>query len=127
MKRTILIMGALFLLVVFVATSCSSAESSSNSVPETAVAIKEPTTVPPPMISDEELPPSDYLPEIPRISVKNVIAKLDSGSNIVIVDSRSKTSYDRSHITGAISIPSADMGEPYGDLGSYDEIITYCS
>ncbi len=73
-----------------------------------------------------ELPPSSFLPEIPRISVEEVKAKLDAGANIVIVDSRSRTSYDQSHIVGAISIPLKTMAEPYSNLVGYDEIITYC-
>ncbi len=71
--------------------------------------------------------PSTYLPEVPRIGVEEVKAKLDTGSNIVIVDSRSKTSYDQSHIVGAISIPITTMAEPYDYLDGYDEIITYCN
>ncbi len=73
-----------------------------------------------------ELPPSSYLPEIPRISAEEVKAKSDAGVNLVIIDSRSETSYAQSHITGAISIPVSIMAEPYSDLDSYDEIITYC-
>ena len=76
--------------------------------------------------SGTELASSSYLPEVPRISVEEVKAKLDAGSNLVIIDSRSKTSYDQSHIAGAISIPSGTMAEPYSDLDGYDEIITYC-
>ncbi len=73
-----------------------------------------------------ELPPSSYLPEIPRISAEEVKAKSDAGVNLVIIDSRSETSYAGSHITGSISIPLSIMAEPYSDLDSYDEIITYC-
>jgi rhodanese-related sulfurtransferase len=64
-----------------------------------------------------------------------VKAKLDAGSNIVIVDSRTKASYESGHIAGAISIPLSDMSplspeeiaQRYGDLQSYDEILTYCN
>ncbi len=73
------------------------------------------------------LPASEYLPEIPRIGVDEVKVKLDDGANILIIDSRSKEDYDESHIVGAISIPLDDMGEPYEDLGEYDEIFTYCT
>lgn len=78
--------------------------------------------------------------QIPRTSVEEVKAKLDAGSNIVIVDVRSQYSYERSHIAGAISIPLGDLfdekGDPlpseevdqrYSDLHRYDEIITYCT
>ncbi len=75
----------------------------------------------------------------PRISADEVKAKLDAGANIVIVDARSKTSYETEHIVGAISIPEGDLtdannnplspeeiAQRYSDLQSYDEIITYC-
>jgi rhodanese-related sulfurtransferase len=78
--------------------------------------------------------------KVTRISVGDVKAKLDEGSNIVIVDSRPKATYDSSHIAGAISIPLSDLldtsGNPlssgviaqrYSDLQRYDEIITYCN
>ena len=58
--------------------------------------------------------------------MEEVKAKLDAGSNIVIIDSRSKEFYNRSHIVGAISFPLDDMAEPYDSLDGYDEIITYC-
>lgn len=74
-----------------------------------------------------ELPPSPYLPEVPRISAEEVKVKLDAGINLVIIDSRSKTTYEQSHITGAISIPITTMAEPYSHLDRYDEIITYCN
>ncbi|MFC1956427.1 rhodanese-like domain-containing protein [Chloroflexota bacterium] len=54
-------------------------------------------------------------------------AKLGGGVNLVIIDSRSEASYETSHIPGAISIPLSTMAEPYSDLDSYDEIITYCA
>ncbi|GAG11355.1 unnamed protein product, partial [marine sediment metagenome] len=59
-------------------------------------------------------------------SAEEVKAQLDAGINLVIVDSRPKTSYAQSHITGAISIPEHTMAEPYSDLDGYDEIVTYC-
>ena len=98
-------------------TSPTETASAGRENPETSVPMASPTT---------ELPPSSYLPEVPRISIEEVKAKLDAGSNMVIIDTRPKTSYDLSHIAGAISIPFTDMAEPYSDLASYDEIITYC-
>ena len=84
-----------------------------------------PTPVPTP--PGGELPPSSYLPEVPRICVEEVKSKLDGGINLAIIDSRSKKSYDLSHIVGAISIPLETMAEPYSDLDGYDEIVTYCT
>ncbi len=74
-----------------------------------------------------ELPPSSFLPGVPRISAEEVKAKWDAGANIVFVDSRSRTDYEKSHIAGAISIPIPIMAEPYSDINGYDEIIAYCN
>ncbi|MEE8470520.1 MAG: rhodanese-like domain-containing protein, partial [Dehalococcoidia bacterium] len=49
--------------------------------------------------------------EIPRISAEELKAKLDAGSNIVIVDSRSAAAYEQSHIVGAISIPAEETAQ----------------
>lgn len=113
MNRKIMIISALLLLAILLVVSCSPKESRITSLPETT--------------GGTELPPSSFLPEVPRISIEEVKAKLDAGTNIVIVDSRSKTSYEKSHITGAISIPLANMAEPYSYLDGYNEVIFYCT
>ena len=112
MNRKIITVSALLLFIILLIASCSSKESATTS-PET-----------PP---GAELPPSSFLPEVPRISIEEVKAKLDAGINIVIVDSRSKDDYELTHIAGAISLPIITMTEPYSDLDGYDEIITYCN
>ena len=70
--------------------------------------------------------PNSFLPEVARVSVEALKAKLDAGANLVVIDSRSESEYDQSHIAGAISIPSETMAEPYTGLDGYDEIVTYC-
>ena len=128
MNRKIMIIGALLLLVVLLVTGCSPKGSSSTSSLGTADASKEkPSTSVSEVPRGTGLPPSFYLPEIPRVSAEEVKAKLDAGTNIVIVDSRPKASYDQSHIVGAISLPLTSMAEPYSDLDGYDEIISYCT
>jgi hypothetical protein len=108
-------------LVVSMATftACSGEETS------TPTPTPSPTT-PAPTPPGAELPPSAYLPEVPRIGIEEVKAKLDAGANLIIVDSRFETSHEKSHIVGAISLPITAMAEPYSDLEGYDEIITYC-
>ena len=128
MNRKTVIITTLLLSGILLTAGCSTKESSDASVLETPSTIEEPASTPLLEISPSaELPPSYFLPDIPRISVEEVKAKLDAGYNIVIVDSRPKTSYEQSHIVEAISIPLTDMAEPYGDLDGYDEIITYCT
>ena len=65
--------------------------------------------------------------EIPRISPEEVKARLEAGHNLVIVDARSKGSYERTHIAGAVSIPLEEITERYDELRGYDEIVTYCT
>ena len=111
------------LIVIFVSimvVACSSDESSEISPPQNDI----PSSNTP---QNHELPPSSFLPEIPRISIHEVKSKLDSGANMAIVDSRDQKYYDKSHIAGAISLPLNDMSEPYSDLDGYDEITTYCT
>jgi len=69
---------------------------------------------------------NSYLPEVPRISVEEVKAKMDGGVNMVIVDSRFAQIYELNHIAGAISLPALDMVGPYDYFDGYDEIIFYC-
>ena len=71
--------------------------------------------------------PTPNLPDSPRISPEEAEAKLAAGSNIVIVDTRSKAEYERTHIAGAVSIPVEELEQRYSELRGYDEIITYCT
>lgn len=78
-------------------------------------------------LESDELPPSSFMPEIPRVSVRRVKAKLDSGENILIIDSRAAKYYEKSHIAGAMLLPLEDMAALYDDLSAFDEIVTYCT
>ncbi|MFC1968784.1 rhodanese-like domain-containing protein [Chloroflexota bacterium] len=120
MNIKITIVGLLFLLGLLLVVGCSPEGSSTTPTPT-------PSPTPKPTNPSGELPPSSYLPEVPRIGVEEVKSKLDAGINLVIIDSRSENSYDQSHIAGAISIPSKTMAEPYSDFDGYDEIVTYCT
>ncbi len=68
-----------------------------------------------------------HYPDVPRITVQQVKAKLDAAANIAIVDSRTYGEYALSRIPGAISLPLGSMSPPYTSLDGYDEIITYCT
>jgi hypothetical protein len=66
--------------------------------------------------------------QVPRVPVEVALTALQSGA-AVIMDVRSTEAYDLSHITGAISIPLADIEtNPAGlDLPKDQWIITYCT
>jgi len=65
---------------------------------------------------------------MPRISLEELKALMDSGANVVILDNRPRESYQLGHITGAISFP----WKPNLTIGDAEElpwglpIITYC-
>jgi hypothetical protein len=63
---------------------------------------------------------------IPRISLDDLKQKMDSGSDIVIVDTRHKEEYDVDHITGAISAPLDDIIAGQWQPPAVKEIILYC-
>ena len=64
---------------------------------------------------------------VPRISMEQLKEKLDTGVDLVIVDVRSKESFDEGHITGAVSITwEGEMETRYTELPRDKEIITYC-
>jgi hypothetical protein len=88
---------------------------------------QEPSVNPSEIPADVTESTNSYLPEIPRISVEGLNEKINTNSNILIIDTRSEKAYDKSHIIGAISMTLADMEEPYIDLDGYDEIVTYCT
>ncbi len=136
--------GLALIIVAALAAGCASEGPSVTPAPEaptptTAVPTPSPTPAPTPTPtpsatdSTGEVPYSSFLPEIPRVSVQEVKAKLDAGANIAVVDSRPVGEYEDAHILGSISIPVVDMldmldlAEPYTDLDQYDEIMLYCT
>lgn len=137
-RRTLRSILAL-IFVAALAAGCASGGPSVTPAPEPTTAAPTPSPTPAPTPtpsatdSTGELPYSSFLPEIPRVSVQEVKAKLDAGANIAVVDSRPGPEYVESHIPGSISIPVLDMldmldlAEPYTDLDQYDEIMLYCT
>ena len=81
-----------------------------------------PTAAPPSDIAVEE----EIYPEIPRVSIDETKAALDSGSALV-VDVRSAEAYQGSHISGAINIPLEELEARLGELNKDEWIITYCT
>jgi hypothetical protein len=63
-----------------------------------------------------------------RISVEELKDLLDSQADIVLVDTRSRESYDASHISGAISMEYPDeIMARHSELPKDKLIILYCS
>ena len=65
-------------------------------------------------------------PDVPRLGVQESLTKQSQGQAI-LVDVRGTEYYEKSHATGAISIPEDEMGERMNELPRDKEIILYCT
>jgi 3-mercaptopyruvate sulfurtransferase SseA len=65
-------------------------------------------------------------PDVPRVTLQEAQDKVSSGQ-AVLVDVRSKSSYDKSHVAGAISVPEAEMAARKDELPRDKELILYCT
>ena len=65
-------------------------------------------------------------PAIPRISLEDAQARLRSG-RAVLVDVRSRVSYDKSHAAGSLSIPEDEIEARIHDLPHDRDLILYCT
>jgi hypothetical protein len=65
-------------------------------------------------------------PDVPRIGLEEAQTMLEQGQAILI-DVRSKESFEKSHATGAISIPEDVIGDRLNELPHDKEIILYCT
>jgi hypothetical protein len=65
-------------------------------------------------------------PDVPRVSLQETQSKMAQGQ-AVLVDVRSKASYDKSHAAGALSFPEEEMGTRVDELPRDKDIILYCT
>ena len=126
--RSVLAVGVALALGAVLSAGCAPARPAPQPVPESPAAGENPdATVPAPPQAAPEDPPEEDTPEVPRVSAEEVKQKLDSGANVVVLDSRSADAYHLAHIPGAVSFPLTEMAGPFDGLQGYDEIITYCT
>ncbi len=67
--------------------------------------------------------------DVPRITVEELKGRLDKGEKIVILDVRSRGSYDSSDIIikGAVRIPPDELNERASELPLGKKIVAYCT
>jgi len=63
---------------------------------------------------------------VPRIAVEDVRAKMKRGE-IMVVDVRDASSYQRLHIAGAVNMPLATIEAQVASLPKDKPIVTYCT
>lgn len=64
-----------------------------------------------------------------HIDSQEAYARLNSESDVLIVDVRDKDAYDKEHIPNAMAIPIDDLSKRMGELETHKtgEIIVYCN
>jgi cytoskeletal protein RodZ len=92
--------------------------------PNTATISPAPATAGTPMSTST---PAQAVLTAPKISVEEVKQKIDSKAVFMLVDVRPEVDYDRNHITGAVSIPSAELEKRYQEISREIEVIIYAA
>ncbi|HET6596041.1 MAG TPA: rhodanese-like domain-containing protein [Anaerolineales bacterium] len=111
----------LTLVMLFVLSACSAQ-------PTQVLPTSAPTTIIDPAFTQPAgaLPQTDA--DVPRITVEDARAAMESGEAI-IVDVRSPSAFEESHVAGAISVPLGTIERELASVPLNKEqwIITYCT
>jgi hypothetical protein len=102
--------------------ACAPAQQQQQPAPETP-AVTENTTDNQTAVQEEHPIPEDM---VPRISIDDLKQKMDSGADILIVDTRHRETYDVDHIKGAVSAPLDDIVAGKWQPPPDKELILYC-
>ena len=129
-----------FLLALLAVAGCSGtptppAETAAIPVASTMVtapvAVASPTSPKPtatfvPLITPSPIPEGGTLTKsiVPRIAVE-VARQMANAGEAVLVDVRTKATFDRAHIAGAISMPASEVLERYHELPADKLVIFY--
>lgn len=101
--------------------------STPTSIPATPTA-RKPTATFVPLITPSPTPeggaPTKAI--VPRISVE-VAKEMAEAGEAILVDVRTKGSFEDAHIAGAISLPSEEILDRYGELPTDKLVIFYCA
>lgn len=65
--------------------------------------------------------------EIERISVDELKSMMEQSTPVVIIDVRSASAFNTSHIRGAINVPIDQVGAHIAQVPTDREIVTYCA
>lgn len=117
-------MASLFLIGMILLASCGT-EIPAPAPAEGEIA-EEPDVVTTTVPSTENQIPTT-VSEVPRITVEELKERLDNGEAIVVADTRSPSSFDASHIAGAISVPVTEVTAHLDELPRDQVIVLYCT
>ena len=94
-------------------------------VPATTLAGAEPVASAPPATLQAPAPAAAW--EAPRITVDDAKQRLDQGEEIVIVDVRDRSLFERERLAGAISAPWADIRAGHALPPKDKLLLLYCT
>ena len=109
----------LFIAILILVSACKTTSAPTQPVISTL-------ELPQPQQEQDNLPQTEA--EVPRVTVEDAKAALDSGEAI-IVDVRSAEAYAEGHVTDAISVPLGEFENNIANvpLDKNQWIITYCT
>jgi|GEM_PF-919001 len=72
---------------------------------------------------------SDGAPEVPRIAVEEVKARMDSGEPVFFIDTRSDSQWDETNtkLPGALHVPPGTLDKHLSEIPQDRIIVTYCT
>lgn len=113
-------MAVVLVLIAF--TACAPLRQPEQSAPESPATVEN--------ITDNQTvtQTTHPIPEdsMPRISINELKQKIDSGADILVVDTRHREEYDIDHIKGAVSAPLDDIIAGKWQPPANKELILYC-
>jgi hypothetical protein len=113
---------SIVVLVMIAFIACAPAQTPELPAPESPATAEN--------ITDNQADVSSARPipedSMPRISIDDLRQKMESGDDIIIVDTRHKEEYDVDHIKGAVSAPLDDIIAGKWQPPAGKELILYC-
>ena len=105
------------ILATVIVVSLLSAIGCAQTNNKTSTSSSTSTPVAPPVVQV-----STVVPSIPPLNAKNLF---DAGGNVVFVDVRDRSSYDRSHIPGALSVPLSQLEDRVSEIAIGFKVVVY--
>ncbi len=110
------ILGLMLIASLLIACGSSAEPAEPTAAPTST---PEPSTATPPL-GESQAPTVST--EVPRITPEELKERLDNGEEIVVIDTRGKSSYDVRHLPGAIL-----ESDSYDEYSRDQVIVFYCA
>jgi len=121
LKKLNLLFWIILLAVIVTGCGANEEEPTTTAAPEVA---PEPTTAEEP--STAFLAPATKA-DVPRISAEDLNQLIDSGEEIVVIDTRSETSFGYSRIVDAVILDDNNLDSQLVGIPLDQKIVLYCS